>query len=371
MSATRRFKAWLKAVRQLGMAEAARQSGARAVPTELEVEKLQVMLSLLNQDSQPNGNELNSVVRNIPAAYLTIKNFGYELARSMAAALPVRTDTVAEHVGLTCRASTQADLESAWAAHWCGQLQMPVLFHRKLWELAYVLQAIFEHEHIRDGARGLGFGCGVEPLPSYLAAHGVSITMTDLPPSEAAQAGWSATNQYAATVDMAYQPHLVSRERFDEKVTLRAVDMNAIPADLTNYDFCWSICALEHLGSIERGLAFIENSLSTLRPGGLSVHTTEFNITAEGPTVDNWPTVLFQRHHFEALAARLGELGHDVATLDFGLGDRPLDRFIDLPPFHHDLPEDLTAWLGAPAHLKVAVDGFAATCFGLIVRKRA
>lgn len=371
MGAMRRFKAWLKAARQLGMAEAARQSGARAVPTDLEIEKLQVMLALLNEHSQPNGNELNSVVRNIPAAYLTIKNFGYELARNLAAALPVHTDTVAEHVGLNCRASTQADLESAWAAHWCGQLQTPLLFHRKLWELAYVLQAIYEHGHIREGARGLGFGCGVEPLPSYLAAHGVSITMTDLPPDEATEAGWSATNQHAADVSMAFHPHLVSPERFAEKVALRAVDMNAIPDDLVDYDFCWSICALEHLGSIERGLAFIENALGTLKPGGLSVHTTEFNISADGATVDNWPTVLFQRQHFEMLATRLRGQGHDVADFDYALGDRPLDRFIDLPPFHHDLPDDLAAWLGAPQHLKVAVDGFAATCFGLIIRKKA
>lgn len=370
MSTIRRFKSWLKAARQLGMAEAARQSGERATPTDLELEKLQVMLSLINEKSQPNSNELNTAVRNIPAAYLTIKNFGYELARSMAAALPARTDTIAEHVGLTCRASTQADLESTWAAHWCGQLQMPVLFHRKVWELAYVLQAIHEHGHIREGARGLGFGCGVEPLPSYLAAHRVSVTMTDLPQSEAAEAGWSATNQHAATASMAFQPHLVSREQFDENVTLRAVDMNAIPQDLSGYDFCWSICALEHLGSIEQGLAFIENALNTLKPGGLSVHTTEFNISAEGATVDNWPTVLFQQKHFETLATRLRALGHDVAALDFALGDRPLDRFIDLPPFHHDLPDDLAEWLGGPQHLKVAVDGFAATCYGLIIRKK-
>ena len=234
-----------------------------------------------------------------------------------------------------------------------------------------MLQALHEHGHLTKGARGLGFGCGVEPLPSYLASRGVAVTMTDLPPGEAQVAGWAATNQYAADASVAYQPHLVARERFDEKVELRHVDMNAIPPDLAGYDFCWSICALEHLGTIERGLAFIENAMATLRPGGLAVHTTEFNINPDGPTIDNWPTVLFQRRHMEALAARLTEQGHDVAPLDFALGDGPLDRFIDLPPFHHDLSPALAEWLGAPLHLKVAVDGFAATCFGVIVRKRA
>ena len=340
-------------------------------PTTEELDKLRLMLSLLNDESQPNINALTEAVRNVPLAHLSIKTFGYDLARSLVAALPVRHDTEARHVGLTWRASLQEDLESDWAAHWCGELQTPLVFHRKLWELAYVLQAIHEHGHLREGARGLGFGCGVEPLPSYLAAHGVSITMTDLEPAEAEAAGWSATNQHAENVAMAFHDHLVSREQFDEKVELRYVDMNAIPDSLSNYDFCWSICALEHLGTIERGLTFVENTMATLKPGGLSVHTTEFNINARGPTIDNWPTVLFQQRHMEALAARLRERGHDVAPLDFSLGDRPLDRFIDLPPYHHDLSLELADWIGSPQHLKVSVDGFASTCFGIIVRKSA
>ena len=339
-------------------------------PSTEELDKLRLMLSLLNDQSQPNINALTEAVRNVPLAYLTIKMFGYDLARSLLGAVSPPADTAARYVGLTCRPSVQADLESDWTAHWCHELQTPLVFHRKLWELAYVLQAIHETGHLRDGARGLGFGCGVEPLPSYLAAQGVAVTMTDLPPDEARAAGWVDTNQYAGDAGMAFHPHLVARERYDEKVSLRWVDMNAIPADLANYDFCWSICALEHLGSINQGLAFIENTLATLRPGGLSVHTTELNINAEGSTIDNWPTVLFQRRHIEALAARLADDGHEVAPLDFFLGDRPLDRFIDLPPFHHDLPTGLAEWVGTPQHLKVAVDGFASTCFGIIVRKK-
>jgi len=31
-----------------------------------------------------------------------------------------------------------------------------------------------------------------------------------------------------------------------------------LPADLTGFDFCWSICALEHLGTIAQGLDFIK-----------------------------------------------------------------------------------------------------------------
>lgn len=337
--------------------------------TDEERLKLQILLSLVNENSQPNTNALNEIARNIKLLNLNVKAFGYDLARRMAEALPVERDTALRHVGLMSKPTTQADIESDWVAHWCGQLHTPVLYHRKLWELAYVLQAIHEHGHLHAGARGLGFGCGVEPIPSYLASHDIAVTVTDLPPEDAYSRGWVETNQHAASLEQSYQPLMVGRDKFEALVDLRAVDMNAIPPDLAGYDFCWSVCALEHLGSIRQGLDFIENSLATLRPGGLAVHTTEFNIDADGPTIDNWPTVLFQRGHVEALAERLRGQGHMVAPLNFDLGDKPMDRFIDLPPWSHDTPAYLNQWLGYPAHLKVGADGFVCTCYGIIVTK--
>ena len=343
----------------------------RASVTEDVMRQVREVLSLapIGAGGEPNLSALNSAVHNIPSAYLNLKFFGYDLARRLAAALPPRTGTEARHVGLRSKASTQADMESDWVAHWCSELHTPVLFHRKLWELAYVLQALHENGLLRKGARGLGFGCGEEPLPSYLAARGVEVTVTDLPADDAQAAGWARTGQHAASLDKAFRPYLVDRTRFEERVTLEVADMNAIPPHLRGYDFCWSICALEHLGSIAHGLGFIEDALETLKPGGLAVHTTEFNIAPDGPTIDNWPSVLFQRRHFEDVAGRLRTRGHEVAELAFDIGDRPMDRFIDLPPWGHDMPEVWHAWHGDGAHLKVAVDGFVSTCFGMVIRK--
>jgi hypothetical protein len=58
-----------------------------------------------------------------------------------------------------------------------------------------------------------------------------------------------------------------------------------------------------------------------------------------------------------------------VAEFDFSLGDGPLDRFIDMPPFPHDVPADMKAWLGDPSHLKIAFDGLVLTCIGIAIRK--
>lgn len=344
-----------------------------AVPNTREVPRidhLQSLMALVNDSSQPNVNALRTISNVIEPLSFNIKQMGYTLARQLAAALPPSGETTARHVGLLSSLSTQAAIESDWVRHWCNELQIAVLYHRKVWELCYVLQAVHETGFLRSGMRGLGFGCGSEPLPSYFAAQGVSILATDLPAEEAVGRGWLETGQHATDADIAHMSHLVDRETFDQQVRMRPVDMNAIPADIRDYDFCWSICALEHLGSLELGANFIVNAMDTLRPGGVAVHTTEYNIRADGPTIDNWPSVAFQRKHLEAVADRLRRSGHRVAPFDFALGDGPLDKFVDIPPYSYDLPAEMNAWLGESAHLKLTFDGLVVTCVGLVVQKR-
>ena len=136
-----------------------------------------------------------------------------------------------------------------------------------------------------------------------------------------------------------------------------------------SFDFCWSVCSLEHVGSIEQGLQFVLNSAECLVPGGIAVHTTEFNLYADGPTIDHWPTVLFQRSHIEDLRRRLADRGHHLADPCFDPGDGVLDRFIDVPPFEHQ-PRSTLHYAPAP-HIKLSVDGFPVTSIGLIIKARA
>ncbi len=334
----------------------------------LEAHILRRLLALVTKDSQPNLNALNDIVKNVRILQLNMKAFGYDLAQRMAAALPEPAETEARVVGLSSKASVQRDIESDWVAHWARELKTGVIYHRKLWELTYVLQALFEHGQLEPGRRGLGYGCGAEPIPSYLASRGISVTATDTTPESARAAGWAGTNQHLGSSAIPFLPHLTEKETFDRFVTVETVDMNAIPDSLQGYDFCWSICALEHLGSIDLGLRFIEESLRTLRPGGLAVHTLELNVENDGPTVDNWITVLFQQKHLEGFHKRLTAAGHYVAPLDFDFGRDAMDKFIDLPPWLYD-KADVQMDLGAEAHLKLSIDGFVSTSFGLIIRK--
>lgn len=324
------------------------------------------MLRRTTADGRPNINALWLRINDIDLARLNIKNLGYELAVRLAPEIPPPPSRYAP-IGLSCRPCRQDEITSEWFAYWCAELHLAPLFHRKLWEFAFILQSLQELDLLRPGVRALGFGCGEEPIPSYLANRGVDVTVTDLEPEAVAGTGWAETAQHTGTLRQAWRPDLIDWETFEKRARLEYVDMNRIPEHLVGYDFCWSICSLEHLGSIANGLEFVRNSLSTLRRGGYALHTTEFNYADDNETLDNWQTVLFQRKHFEGLATRLRAEGHRVFPLDFNKGTGVLDRFVDLPPYAH---QTSSSWDGTQtAHINLSIDGFSSTCFGLLVQR--
>ncbi len=272
---------------------------------------------------------------------------------------------------LSSRVCRQADIEDPWLRHWCGQLRMAPMYHRKVWEDCFVLQALWEGGMLAPGRRALGFAVGQEWLPAFLVGRGIEVLATDLDPEDVRARAWRDTGQHAAAADPLFQPHLVGEADFARLLRHRAVDMAAIPPDLTQggFDFVWSVCSLEHLGTIERGLDFVLQAMRCLRPGGLAVHTTEFNLDADGPTMERGATVLFQRRHLDLLAARLAAAGHRMLPLgeDAARGG-VLDDYVDLPPFAHD-PSPFGAL--DPPHLRMALEGHAVTSVGIVVRAGA
>lgn len=266
--------------------------------------------------------------------------------------------------------STQADVESEWFLYWCRELALAPLPARKLWEFAFILQSLHSRHMLAAGKRFVGFGCGTEPLPSYFAAQGVEVVATDLAPDEVVGKGWAETRQHTANLETLRFGNLVDADTFARLVTVRYVDMNKVPSEFNGqFDVSWSVCALEHLGSIENGMKFVLESAKCLRKGGVLVHTTEFNFTDDVRTIDHAGTVLYQRRHFLEIADRLRDGGLIVDDPVFDVGDRPLDKLVDLPPYPHDMTAAEQAWLRPQGHLKLDIEGFPATCFGLVAAK--
>jgi len=251
----------------------------------------------------------------------------------------------------------QQDFDQPWVPYWATRLGVPFRYHRKLWEHAFICQALWERGCLESGSRGLGFGCGSEPLPAHFASRNCHVVGTDMAADAASALGWIETEQHAVGKESLRHPGVCPDDIFDRMVTFQPCDMNQIPADFTDFDFCWSSCALEHLGSIQQGLDFIERSLGCLKPGGWAVHTTEFNLSSTVETLDHRDTVLFRCFDLMVLARHLAARGHTMVPLDFTPGTGVVDRYIDVAPF-----------LNEPS-LVLALEGFATTSFGIIVQR--
>lgn len=297
-----------------------------------------------------------------------VKIVAYELARLRSqragGGAPNAAATAPPADELSSLVCCSDDWTSAWLPYWAGRMGLEPALHRKLWEFAFIAQVLSRSGMLRAGARGLGFGCGKEPLASLFVQLGCDVLATDLEAADARARAW-AGEQHADSMESIWMPELCRREDAMARLRFRSLDMNAIPAELDRtFDFCWSSCALEHLGSIEQGIEFIRRSARCLRPGGVGVHTTEFNIDP-GRTIERGSTVLFQMRHFDELAARLQADGIEMSPILLRDGDPFLDGYVDVPPYPS--PSSVGSTLSV-LHLRLFVGSFRTTSIGIVFR---
>jgi SAM-dependent methyltransferase len=336
-----------------------------ALHQELTPEAVDAALRALGQKlrgNQPQYSYFNLRLRDYETALLNIKNIGYELGRALAERELRKLSSEPSATRLIPKLCTQTDFESDWFPYWCQEIRTVPFYHRKIWEFCYICQALFAEGMLVPGRNGLGFGCGEEPLPSLFAKYGVEVLATDLDPSRHESEIWRLTGQHSAAVEQLRRRDICPDEQLLANIAFRPMDMNALPRELDGqFDFCWSACAFEHLGSVANGLEFVENSLCTLKPGGIAVHTTEFTFE-EGEALDNSPTVLYQKRHLVELVDRLRSKGYRIDDFNFDRGDGMIDHLVDLPPWSDPLRTP------AYAHLKLSVDGFTCTSAAIIIR---
>jgi len=258
---------------------------------------------------------------------------------------------------LKSRICTQEQLESKPFQDWAERFgEARGHQHRKIWEWCFITQALYERKLLQPCVSGLGFAVGTEPLASLFCSLGASISATDLFSDIAKEMGWVDTNQHASGVESLNSRKLCSDELFGKNCTFRHVDMNVIPNDMNDFDFIWSSCALEHLGSLSHGEKFIYNAMNCLKPGGFAIHTTEYNFSSNDSTLYNGDTVLYRHQDIEKIICNLRAEGHSI-DMDFTAGSLPGDTFIDLPPYKHT------------PHLKLQLAEYVITSIGLIIQK--
>jgi hypothetical protein len=253
---------------------------------------------------------------------------------------------------------TRELLESEAFRYWALAMQLPWKLKRKLWEFCFICQALFERAMLVPGRRGLGFAVGEEPLPALFAAMGCDVLATDLEAADLRAMPWAESGQLASSIDKLRNADICEAADFDARVSFEPLDMNHIPETLRGFDFTWSSCSFEHCGSIDLGLAFLRRQMDCLRPGGVAVHTTEFNLSSNDETIEEGCTVIFRKRDIDKVIADLESDGHHVEPVCYRLGKTAEDNFVDVFPY------------GDEPHLKLLLeDSFVSTSIGLIIRR--
>lgn len=135
--------------------------------------------------------------------------------------------TQSEHLGSElCKT---IHFSTDWYQRWCNEIKEEPRLHRKQWEYAYILQALFERGYLAEGKRGLGFAVGTEPLPAVFATYGCEVLATDLDYEAGLTLGWDAGGQLCNGVSSLNQRAICPEAVFEKKVHFLPVDMNAIP----------------------------------------------------------------------------------------------------------------------------------------------
>jgi len=260
----------------------------------------------------------------------------------------------------TSQLCSQAQFDEPVFGFWMDELDLPIRYWRKHWELAYISQTLKNANLLEPGCKALGFGVGMERLPALFASYGVEVLATD----GYIGGAWAQTGQYSSGVEDLLFARICGEDDFRKLVTHRTVDMNDIPNDLRQgaYDFTWSTNSLDHLGTIDKGLDFIENAMDCLKPGGIAIHTTEYNLDSNTHTLAEGSVVLFRDRDIFHIADRLQEKGHEIhLNLERGNGD--MDLAVDKPPYNFS---DINK-----QHIRLMIGGYTITSIGLIIKKAA
>lgn len=231
---------------------------------------------------------------------------------------------------LNPRLCNARDFAADWYRDSLSLLKEGPLLHRKQWEFCAIARVLRERGLLEPGRRGLGFAVGLEPLPALFRSLGVEVLATDQPATAEARSLWGAD-----AGQLCLEPD-------------RAVDMRHLPDDLGTFDFLWSAGSFEHIGGIDAGLDFVVAAMDCLRPGGVAVHTTEFNCGAghlEGEHLS-----LYRQGDFARLADRLAARGDRLLPIDWSLDDTPATE-------------------GALPHLKLRIGEFVTTSILIIAEK--
>ena len=175
------------------------------------------------------------------------------------------------------------------------ELQEPARFHRKQWEFAIIFLALKKYGMLKPDKLGLSLGGGNERVLYSIAKHIRQLTVTDLYDQN--------TDWDCARTD---DPNLfiIQSKPFpveDEKIRALRMDMRQLDFDDQSFDFCYSSCAIEHIGDYSDFLQHLNEAYRVLKEDGVYVFTTEFHFGDE--TIQDSHNFIFSGNYLNGLVA--------------------------------------------------------------------
>ncbi len=155
------------------------------------------------------------------------------------------------------------------------QLRETPRFHRKQWEFASIFRALKHNGKLHSKSKGLSVGGGVERLLYSIAPHVGSLLVTDLYDE---QTTWDCARTSDPEVFVKSQkPFPVD----DRNISVKRMDMRSLDLEKETFDFCYSTCAVEHIGHQDDFLRHFNEVARVLKQNGLYVMTTEVSYNTE------------------------------------------------------------------------------------------
>lgn len=149
------------------------------------------------------------------------------------------------------------------------ELREPARLHRKQWEFAAIFLVLRRLAMVRSDRIGLSLGGGTERLLYALATHIKHMTVTDLYDPHTS---WDcARTDNPDEFVRSQKPFEVD----DAKYNALRMDMRSLEFPDRSFDFCYSSCAIEHIGDDADFIRHFNEVARVLRDDGVYIFTTE------------------------------------------------------------------------------------------------
>ncbi len=235
-------------------------------------------------------------------------------------------------------------------------------YHRKQWEFITIFLCLTQQGKLHKNSVGASFGAGKEPLIYRLLPFVKSFHATDL---YSWSTGWDTAKMGKQDTPMDFLTRNAPEGVDLDKLMASEMDMRKLKGIEDNsLDFCYSSCAIEHIGHRDDFISHLKEVKRVLKEDGVYVVTTEFLFNAQ--TIANKGNYKF---NIEYLRDLFTELGLDSLSLfDAGCEESRLN----IPrPFFRPLKggKQMEKTLASAAILDIEGVKYTSCCFVLAPSK--